>query len=267
MADAPDRGPATRISWRTVVLASCGSVAAAFVVSALWAPGTLIGAAVTPMIVALTSELLRKPIEAVPSPGAALSPLLPGARGAGPPPDVQEHDPPTDPGPVVRGSARGAAAAGPGGPGAAAAAGPGAPETVVRQYPRSDHRTWDRARIRIALLTALLAFGIAVAFFVLADLTTGSAITGGGGSSSLFSPDRHRSSVPASTTTTPAKTTTQQTTTPGSATQPQGTTTVPPRAPATTPQTTPATPAPAPAPAPTQPQQPQQAPSQGTTTP
>lgn len=194
----------SRISWRTLLVASMASVAAAFVVSALWAPGTLIGAAVTPVIVALTSELLRKPIEAVPSPSAALAPLRPSGHG-GPPPAAQEHPHADDP--VVPTAPR---------PDGLPPHAEPARRPVVHQYARSDYRTWDRKRIKLALVTGALAFAIAVAFFVVADLTTGSAVTGRGGSSSLFSPRKDRNSTPATTTTTEQRrpTTQQQTTTP-----------------------------------------------------
>ncbi len=49
----------------TVALASVGSVVAAIVVSKIWGPGTLIGAAATPVIITLVAEALRKPVETV----------------------------------------------------------------------------------------------------------------------------------------------------------------------------------------------------------
>ncbi|MBB4661323.1 hypothetical protein [Conexibacter arvalis] len=209
---ARQEGPAeSRISWRTLTVASVASVAAAFLVSSLWAPGTLIGAAVTPVVVALVSELVRKPIEAVPSPSAALAPLRPSGRG-GPPASAREHPvappvpEPAEPlDPTHERPAHGRRSD--------AEAG----REVVHEYPRSDHRGWDRRRIRLALVTGALAFAIAVGFFVVADLTTGSAITGRGGSSSLFSPRQRGGGDerPATTSTTPAEQTTpQQTTTP-----------------------------------------------------
>lgn len=243
MGDGQQRAE-TRISWRTLLIASVASVAAAFVVSSLWAPGTLIGAAVTPVIVALVSELVRKPIEAVPSPSAALAPLRPGVGGE-PAPAAQEEDDAVRAAPIEspeeavepaperepgahrhRGAHRRHGADG---------------EPVVREYARSDYRTWDRRRIKLALVTGALAFAIAVAFFVVADLTTGSAVTGRGGGSSLFSPRNSGDDDgrPASTPTTPSETTTQQ----------QPTTTTTPPAQRTTeqpPATTPATPEPEP---------------------
>jgi hypothetical protein len=243
----------SRISWRTLAVASGASVAAAFVVSSLWAPGTLIGAAVTPVIVALVSELLRKPIEVVPAPSAALSPLLP-RTGGGPAAAAPEGDDvraaPIDPPPDE----------------------PDEPdEPVVREYARSDYRTWDRRRIRLALVTGGLAFLIAVGFFVVADLTTGSAVTGSGGGSSLFSPRKSGGdggSRPSTTTTTPRETTTQPPQTTQTAPPAQETTEQPPATTPTTPEPAPRTteepaaPEPAPAPAPATPPSGEAAPQQ-----
>jgi hypothetical protein len=53
------------ISVKTLIIASASSVVAAIVVSRVWGPGTLIGAAVTPVIVTLVSEALKKPAEVI----------------------------------------------------------------------------------------------------------------------------------------------------------------------------------------------------------
>ena len=53
------------ISIQTLVLSSLGAVAAAVIVPLIWDRGTLIATAMTPVIVALTSEALRKPAEKI----------------------------------------------------------------------------------------------------------------------------------------------------------------------------------------------------------
>lgn len=254
MSSAPsERQQHSRISPRTLVIASTASACAAYVVSQLWAPGTLIGAAVTPVIVAVVSELLRKPIEAVPSPSAALAPLK-GAVGAEADAADAEAAAPSEPPPAA--APPEAAAPPPAAPPETAAPPPAAPlaaaaaagsDPVVREYRRTDYSTYDRGRVRIVLLTAALAFAIAVGFYVIADITTGSPITGGGGSSSLFDTGgrKHRDDRPATTTpttTTPTQTTPQQQTTPTTpAPQPGATQTTPDsRTPAPPPQTAPA---------------------------
>lgn len=50
-----------RLSLRTLVIASLASAAAAVVVSTFWRSGTPIAAAITPVIVALVSEMLHRP--------------------------------------------------------------------------------------------------------------------------------------------------------------------------------------------------------------
>jgi hypothetical protein len=54
-----------RLSIRTLVIASVASAAAAVVTSQFWIHGTWISAALTPVIVAIVSEMLHKPTEAV----------------------------------------------------------------------------------------------------------------------------------------------------------------------------------------------------------
>lgn len=62
----PDRHDGGGISVVTLVIAAAASASAAFVVSRVWGSGTLIGAAVTPIIVAVVTELLRRPATRLP---------------------------------------------------------------------------------------------------------------------------------------------------------------------------------------------------------
>lgn len=57
--------PTNRPSALTLVIASASSVVAAIVVSKIWGPGTIIGAAATPVIVTFVGELLKKPAEKI----------------------------------------------------------------------------------------------------------------------------------------------------------------------------------------------------------
>lgn len=78
-----------RPSVLTLVIASASSVVAAIVVSKIWGPGTLIGAAATPIIITLVGELLKRPAEKITVPrvaptGAAVHPPAPaGLPGQG----------------------------------------------------------------------------------------------------------------------------------------------------------------------------------------
>jgi len=62
---SPQEQPSSRPSALTLVVASASSVVAAVVVSRIWGPGTIIGAAATPVIITLVGELLKKPAEKI----------------------------------------------------------------------------------------------------------------------------------------------------------------------------------------------------------
>jgi hypothetical protein len=53
------------LSITTLLIAGASSAAAAFIVQTFWQSGTVFAAAMTPVIVALVSETLKKPVEAV----------------------------------------------------------------------------------------------------------------------------------------------------------------------------------------------------------
>jgi hypothetical protein len=93
--DKEDKGGS--LSLQTLVISSLAAVAAAIVVPMFWARGSLIATAITPIIVAITSELLNRPAKVITSTvpkvtrrsatGAALRSEQPtgvGARGSGP---------------------------------------------------------------------------------------------------------------------------------------------------------------------------------------
>src|SRR3954454_15681908 len=69
MATQPPRSPTReeqrRLSIRTLAIASTASAAAAVVTSTFWVHGTWVAAAMTPVIVAVVSEVLHRPTEAV----------------------------------------------------------------------------------------------------------------------------------------------------------------------------------------------------------
>ena len=102
-----DREKQSGISIQTLVLSSLGAVAAAVIVPLFWDRGTLIATAMTPVIVAVTSEALRRPAEKITAvtprvtrrsaTGAAVrapeafDPLPPDQRDAAP--GVRDDDP------------------------------------------------------------------------------------------------------------------------------------------------------------------------------
>jgi hypothetical protein len=95
------------LSVQTLLISSLAAVAAAVVVPTFWARGSLIATAVTPVIVAVVSEALRRPAQVISTAapkvarrtGTGLAvrkeqPTGVGARGAGPEqlPGTHEHD-------------------------------------------------------------------------------------------------------------------------------------------------------------------------------
>ncbi|WP_430228823.1 hypothetical protein [Nitrosomonas communis] len=208
------------IDVQTLALTAVASATAAYVTSKVWAAGTLASAAMTPVIVALIREGLRKPTEVVTS-----AVVVPGrgrtrrtvAAPAGDPATARYEQgappplPPPEPG---------------------AAAGP------VRIYSTRGRRL----RWRLALLTGLLGFAACVALYTVPELIAGRSATHGGDRTTLFGGSRHGSARPAPTTT-------PTTTAPAPAqTAPAETVTVPaPGATETETETAPAAPAPPPA--------------------
>src|SRR3954454_3362021 len=63
MAEGNRTGGGEGLSLQSLVVAAAASGLAAIVVSHLWKGGTVIAAAMTPVIVAITKELLQRPME------------------------------------------------------------------------------------------------------------------------------------------------------------------------------------------------------------
>jgi hypothetical protein len=87
-----EREEERRHNLRTLVAASAGSATAALLTSQLWIAGTWIAAAVTPVMVALVSELLNRPAERIARSFTSDRQALPAAGGAAPPaPPEADH--------------------------------------------------------------------------------------------------------------------------------------------------------------------------------
>lgn len=201
----------TKLSPQTLVVASLASLTAAIVVSTFWRGGTPIAAAMTPVIVALASELYSRPARRI----TELSSRAGVARSgrfahesirerervpSGAPPDRRFPD---------------------------ALRPPDEPELGPMRVYRTEQRSSPvrRIHIRLALLTALLAFVIATAVLTVPELVLGGSVASHG-KTTLFGGHRHKSN---STKTDKNKTTTQQSPTTSA---PSPTTTAP--APSTT---------------------------------
>src|SRR4051794_21021644 len=227
--------PGSGIELTTLFLSAVASAAAAYITSRIWAAGTLFSAAVSPVIVALVKEGLRRPtekvVEVVP---AALPARSRWTRtGADAPGLVPEDPPPPAPEPVD----------------------PAAPHVVLPPVVAADHGPVNvystrsrRLRWRVAVITGLLGFAVCVVLFTVPELIAGQSIgrsssdatTIFGGSSRHHSTKTTTSTTgTTSTTETTATTPSTTTTTPQTATEPS---TATPAAPSSTAPSTPAPP-------------------------
>ncbi len=229
VSEAKDKGSGG-ISVTTLVIASLSSLAAAVFIHEFWQGGAILGAAITPIIVSIVSELLRRPTDRV---TAVVSRRAAPAGGV------------TVPAAPTRRQAR-----------------------EDRFGLRTDRqRQIRRRRLGLALATGLSAFALAAFLLTSTELVIGNPLGGGGGSSAsggggggttIFggrSREEDRQQEEDAQDEAPAQT--QQ------APAPQQDETAPEDAPRTTPETTPEEPAPdgttptqpepTPAPAPTQP--------------
>lgn len=250
-SQGPPPPPREGLDLATLFISAIASAAAAYVTSKIWAPGTLFSAALSPVIVALVKEALRKPTEVItnvvpqvvptPSKWTRASAGDPGLvaevheRPAPETPEQQGHDAPAAPIVVPTGQS-----------------------SPVRVYSTRGRRL----RWRLAVVTGLLGFAIAVLAFTVPELIAGQSLGGAHKTTIFGGHHRHRTSTTKTTTST---TSTQKTTT--TATTPTQTQTVTKTETVTTPTTpTQTTPAPSTA-APSSTAPPSAAPQGGATTP
>jgi hypothetical protein len=219
------------INLPTLLITAVASAAAAYTCSKIWAPGTLASAAFTPVLVAVIKEALARPAQvvtkAVPVRGVVRStppPSQPGEPSQAPEPPALDRVP--QPGEVTYyHQAPGA--------GAGASSGSGAGRSG---------RRW-----RVAIITGLLGFVVAMLVLTVPELVAGQAASGGGRSTTLFGGHEQKGNQPAETTTAPTTTVTVETRTvivpapTATTTTPTDTTTAP-TATTTTPATTSTTP-------------------------
>jgi hypothetical protein len=163
---------------QTLLISAVSAVAAATIVPMFWARGTVIATAMTPVIVALTAEALRRPVQKVsavaPKVTAARQRVAVPVRGR---PQGRIGDDPHDFAPVpderVDEPVRGVSADDPFG---------------LRTPQR---RPWWK----IGLVTGLLAFVIAAGVVTASELTIfGGSVSGDGGRTSLFGGSTKKSS-------------------------------------------------------------------------
>ncbi len=148
VSDAKDKGSGG-LSVTTLVIASLSSLAAAIFIHEFWQGGAILGAAITPIIVSIVSELLRKPTDRVSA--------------------VVAHRRTTTSRTVA----------------APASRAPAAPAREDRFGLRDDRsRRIRRRRLGLALATGLAGFAVAGFLLTGTELVIGNPLGGGGGSSS-----------------------------------------------------------------------------------
>jgi hypothetical protein len=207
-SQAPPPPPREGLDLATLFISAIASAAAAYVTSKIWAPGTLFSAALSPVIVALVKEGLRKPTEVITNVVPTVAPskwTRAGADDAGLVVEVEPSEAPradTDappPSPVL-------------------VPGDHAPVRVYSTRGR-------RLRWRLAVITGLLGFGIAVLAFTVPELIAGQSLGGSDKTTIFGGRHRHHTSTTKTTTST-TSTSTQKTTTTESTSTPTQTTTV-----------------------------------------
>jgi hypothetical protein len=209
------------LSIQTLTISALAAVAAAVVVPIVWERGTLVAAAMTPVIVAVVSEALRKPAEAI----SSATPRMTRRSGSGAPVHSPHSADRFDPLPPEE---------------RAAAPPPRSDDPFgLRAARRPTRRHW-----RLAIATGLAAFAIAVVGLTMSELVFGGAATRDSGRTTFFPGRESRDEEPTPTASpTPSATAEAEQT-------PQATATPTPSPTATA--TPSATPAPLTAPAPTQ---------------
>ena len=167
------------LSAQTLIIAAVSSAIAAIVVSRLWEQGTIIASAMTPVVVALVSEALRKPIQSdrvrrpVRAAGSSASRVsrISQREEARPPsgrtPNVIAPPPPSvDEGLRQRGE--------------------GVEPGPVKVYSSGSHRRPGAGgggrgsrRVKVAVATGLIAFLVAAVALTLPELIFGGSVSGG----------------------------------------------------------------------------------------
>jgi len=234
------------LSVSTLMIASLSSLAAAVVVSRLWGGGTLIGAAMTPVIVALVSEGLNRPAKAIGTVPKAIG-TVPRAIGTARQTRGGRYDPVAEGRAGLReGDFDGAST--PPLPAAAAAQMRVHRASTTKQ---SFSLRMPRPRVLAAIGTGLVAFLIAAVFLTSSELVLGKSVTSSSHRTTLVPVNRSTSSSTTKdktdttkttdTTTTPT-TSTATTATPPAESTPAPSATTPAVAPTPQQQTTPAVP-------------------------
>jgi uncharacterized membrane protein YvlD (DUF360 family) len=175
MSSGANNGGGEGLSLQTLVVAACASAAAAVIVSHLWKDGTVLAAAMTPVIVAIVKELLQKPMESelVKKPVSRIASGSRAVIGSTTPVGSRSREEPSGHGdPLMPDPPRATEPRG-------LRQDPDEPDmTPIRTYGGSRTRTRrPRIHLKIALITGLVAFLIAAAALTLPELIFGGAVS------------------------------------------------------------------------------------------
>lgn len=150
------------LSVKTLLIAGAASATAALVIPMVWRPGTVFAAAMTPVIVALVTEVLRRPVDTVSSVAARRTVRFD--------PVLDRDDEPFDP-----------------------LAPPSAEELEALPRLTASQKTVHRRRPltarqwKLALATGLVAFAGVVMVFTASELLAGDSVSRGSGRTTFFS--------------------------------------------------------------------------------
>jgi len=179
-----EREEERRLSIRTLAIASSASATAAVVTSQFWTGGTPIAAAVTPVIVALVSELLHRPTEAIARRVTYERPAILPEAGAAAPPAEADADRLPERAPSEPGSEP-------------------EREAPVRVYRGQPARRRRKIAVGVVVTTAVLAFAIAAAALTIPELITGGSIGKSSRHTTLFGGKKNRTQPDTQQPTTP----------------------------------------------------------------
>jgi len=211
----------SKLSPSTLVIASVASAAAAIFIHEVWTGGAIVGAAITPVIVAIVSESLKKPTEKLSA--VTARPARRGATRAPEPVEAQAVE-------LQREDRFGI----------------WEDEKRRGQQGGSAWHKLNRKHLKIALATGALAFVVAVVALTAAELVFGGSVGSSGERTTIFRGGGGREAEKTTTTETTAPE--ETVTTPQEAPQTEPIPQDEQAPPATTPTTPPPTTAPAPAP-------------------
>lgn len=203
-ATSGPRSSSSKVDTQTLFVTAVASAIAAYACSKLWAPGTLVAAAFTPVVVAILKDVVGRSTDvvtrAVPVRGVVRSAAKPPSDSADAPTEVQP--PPYIP-PVVGAPF--------GDPLAPPLLQPPLPDDVgedpTARVPQPGQVTYHdggngrRKGLRVAIVTGLLGFLVATVVLTVPELVVGGSASGNGRGTTLFGGGKDRDTE---TKTTPS---------------------------------------------------------------